>query len=417
MIWTVHAGGNKNVRAVLDGFRDAKMDFRFFTAIGVTGGEPWLRFLPASIRGELSRRKFDILPERLDCRPMRESARLIAARAGFKALTRHETGVLSVDHVWHDLDRSVARQLREARDVRGIYAYEDGALETFRIARERGVACCYDLPIAYWETSRRLLEEEAVRWPRWEPTLVGTRDSREKLERKTAEIEMADLVCCASDFVLESIPEKIRAKKKLLVAEFGSPETAAAPDRSVNSANPLRVLFAGSLTQRKGLADLFAAMKLLSRRDIELVVMGAPVLPMDFYRSEFSGFLHEPPRPHSGVLKLMAECDIFVLPSIIEGRALVQQEAMSQGLPLLITRNTGGADLIEDGRTGFLVPIRSPESLAEKIAWFADNRNAIPEMGRLARRKAAGLTWGNYGRKVAAAVMETVAAVSRKGAA
>jgi glycosyltransferase involved in cell wall biosynthesis len=76
------------------------------------------------------------------------------------------------------------------------------------------------------------------------------------------------------------------------------------------------------------------------------------------------------------------------------------QEAMSQGLPLLITPNTGGEDLIEEGRTGFLVPIRSPEAIAEKLTWFLDNRTAIPEMGRLAQQLAARYTWDSYGAQV-----------------
>ena len=76
------------------------------------------------------------------------------------------------------------------------------------------------------------------------------------------------------------------------------------------------------------------------------------------------------------------------------------QEAMSCGLPLIITPNSGGEDLIDEGKTGFLVPIRSPEKIAEKIAWFADHREIIGEMNGLVRRKAAQITWHNYCQKI-----------------
>jgi glycosyltransferase involved in cell wall biosynthesis len=92
------------------------------------------------------------------------------------------------------------------------------------------------------------------------------------------------------------------------------------------------------------------------------------------------------------------------LPSIVEGRALVQQEAMACGLPLIATKNAGGDDLIAEGETGFLVPIRSPEALAEKISWCADNREAICGMGIAAQRRAAELTWRDYGQKVLATI-------------
>src|SRR4029077_9843885 len=159
----------------------------------------------------------------------------------------------------------------------------------------------------------------------------------------------------------------------------------------------LRVLFAGALTQRKGLADLFAAMNMINSREIELVVRGSLLQPLAWYRHRFPDFVYEPPRPHEDFLRLMQRCDLLVLPSIVEGRALVQQEAMACGLPLIATRNAGADDLIEEGATGFLVPIRSPEAIAEKISWCAANRSLISGMGIAARQRASELSWRGYG--------------------
>jgi glycosyltransferase involved in cell wall biosynthesis len=160
------------------------------------------------------------------------------------------------------------------------------------------------------------------------------------------------------------------------------------------------------MSQRKGLADLFEAFRMLRREDIELVVMGAPVAPMEFYRAQSVHFIHEPPRPHEAVLQLMLNCDVLALPSIVEGRALVQQEALSCGLPLLVTRNAGGEDLVEEGRTGFLVPARDPAALAGRIAWLADHRGALPEMRVAAQRKAAEYPWTRYTSAIIDAIHE-----------
>lgn len=150
------------------------------------------------------------------------------------------------------------------------------------------------------------------------------------------------------------------------------------------------------MSQRKGLADLFAAMKLLKSRDIELLVLGSPLAPMEFYRREFPDLIYESPGPHDKALRLMATADVLVLPSIVEGRALVQQEAMAQGIPIIVTPNAGGEDLIEEGVTGFLVPIRSPQAIAEKLDWLAQNRHRLPDMKRAASEKAKSLTWDRY---------------------
>src|SRR5207253_10260061 len=72
----------------------------------------------------------------------------------------------------------------------------------------------------------------------------------------------------------------------------------------------------------------------LFRSAVELVVMGSTLRSLSWYRDQFPDFTYEPPRPHREVLRLMHSCDIFVLPSIVEGRALAQQEAMACGLPL-----------------------------------------------------------------------------------
>jgi glycosyltransferase involved in cell wall biosynthesis len=323
-------------------------------------------------------------------------------------LTRPARGAFSIDEVYRHLDARVAEQLdhwMRSRLIKAVYGYEDGCELTFRRARERGLARFYDLPIAYWQTAAGLLAEEAERLPAWRATLPGLADSPAKRQRKCDELELADVVFCPSAFVAGSLPEWARRSKKIVVAPFGSPALPASPVppgtlETSGRTGGMRVLFAGGMTQRKGLADLFAAMKLLRSKNVELVVMGSPIAPMGFYRSEWPHFTHEPPRPHAEVLRLMRSCHVFVLPSIVEGRALVIQEAMSQGLPVIITANTGAEDLIEEGRTGFLVPIRAPQAIMERLAWFAEHPREREAMGMAARRKAARYTWAAYGNRV-----------------
>jgi glycosyltransferase involved in cell wall biosynthesis len=407
MVDLVHPTGNQFVRHLLQALEERGMLGAFHTTLGFTAST-WTRFLPNPIRAECARRTYPMSPTKLRTHPGREFVRLGAQKLRWPDLCRHEEGWASIDQVYRDLDRAVAHRIQRRNSRQnggGIYGYEDGCLETFRAAKVRGLQCFYDLPIAYWETVRKLLEEERQRLPEWEPTLVGTRDSAAKLERKTRELALADMVICPSLFVLESLPAAVREAKHCLVAEFGSPP--ANPDaarRSSRDSDKLRVLFAGSMTQRKGLADVFAAMKLLKRHDVELIVMGSPIAPMEFYRNQYRDFTYMSTRPHREVLELMQSCDALVLPSLAEGRALVQQEALANGLPLIITKNTGGEDLIVSGETGFLVPIRSPDKIAEKISWLADHRNSLPDMRLAAIKKADEYPWQRYTGRILSAL-------------
>jgi glycosyltransferase involved in cell wall biosynthesis len=399
-----HPTGNTNVRAIINALEKANMLAEFNTTLAINLNSLMYRLAPPSICKQLQRRSFEVQHSKLNTYPFLEIARMCLPKIGLKEYVQKERSWASIDSVYQSLDKSVGRRLKHlnrAGDITGVYGYEDGALQTFIEAKKLGITCIYDLPIAYWETSRKLLLEESIRLPLWAETLGGgIHDSDEKLERKTREMELADIVLGPGDFVKKSLPTWA-AEKHIIMAHFGSPFGHYHSDLNKRTTRKLRILFVGSMGQRKGLADLFSAVKLLNRNDVELLVMGSMMVPINFYESQLTDFTYLPNRPHQQVLELMRSCDVLCLPSIVEGRALVMQEAMSQGLPLIITSNTGGEDLIIEGETGFLVPIRSPFAIAEKLNWFLENRSQIPQMGRLAQIHAERYTWEDYGMKVA----------------
>lgn len=400
-----HWGGNQNVRAVLAALARESSLGAYATTIALPERPPrWLRMVPGSVRSELMRRQYDLPRAQLRRHPLREALRLAADRS--PARSSRVRRAVTIDRVQTGLDGWVASSLpawSTELDLMAVYAYEDCAVETFRTAQSLGLTRVYDLPISYWETGRALLLDEVERRPEWAGTLGGGLDDPpDKLDRKVRELELADLVIVPSDFVHDSLPAWATDKARLTVP-FGSPMTGHVRSPQVDPTRPLRVLFAGSMSQRKGLADLLDAVKELGA-DVELVVMGTPEADLSFYR-RFADFTHERGRSHEEVLALMRTCDVLCLPSLYEGRALVLQEAMSQGLPLLITPNTGGADLVIDGATGFLVPIRDPGRIAERLAWFADHREETRAMGVRAAEHAADYSWQAYGDRVVERVL------------
>jgi len=260
--------------------------------------------------------------------------------------------------------------------------------------------CSYELPIAHWATVRRLLAEEAERYPEWEPTLESTREPEEKLFRKEEELRLADRITCPSQFVLDSIPLEIRQKTPCQVSPFGSPPCEPVDFERSQKNDTLKLLFVGSMSQRKGLADLFEAMKRLKGEPISLSILGQPSMPMEFYGKQFAAFEYFAPCSNQKVREIMKLHDALVLPSIVEGRALVQQEALSCGLPIIVTPNAGGEDLVEEGITGHLVPIRSPEKIAEAIRALLADRNNNECIQKLCQKKATQYTWANYAQNI-----------------
>ena len=143
------------------------------------------------------------------------------------------------DESYSQLDSKVASEL-SLHSVKVIHAYEDGAHKTFRKAKEHGIQCSYELPIAYWATNRRLLAEEAERYPHWEPTLETTSEPEEKILKKDEENRLADRISCPSKFVMDSIPNEIRNRIPCQISPFGSPRNFTLPTADKNDKRKTR---------------------------------------------------------------------------------------------------------------------------------------------------------------------------------
>ena len=410
MVILSHPTGNRNMAAVAAGLEQEDLLAACFTSVNWRADAALARLLPAGLRATLERRSRLGIPEaKIHTRPTRELVRNLLLRMGKTRLTRGEGQPFSVDAVYRDLDRHVARRLRRFPQAQAVYAYEDGAREQFRAARELGLRCIYDLPIGYWRASRAIAAEEVERRPEWAATMQALTDSAEKCARKDEELELADRVMVPSSFVQRTLELYPGGRKRVVVVPFGAPTSVAAPREVTDASAPLRVLFVGGLSQRKGIAELFEAVEMAGSA-VTLTVVGrkstgeCPALNAACTRHSWI-----PTLPHAQVLEQMRRHDVFVFPSLFEGLALVQGEAISQGLPVITTPNSGGEDILRDGVDSFVVPVRSPAAIAEKLLLLAADRARLKQMSDAALERARELTWAAYQQRVVAAVRETIA--------
>ena len=143
-----------------------------------------------------------------------------------------------------------------------MYSYEDGARDTFINAKKQGLKCIYELPIGYWKSAKNIYEEEIELNPQWANTLPGLSDSDEKLRRKDDELELADSIVVASTFVKSTLMNNLKANTNISVIPYCCP-TKSLLKKPLNHKGPLRVLYVGSLTQRKGLSYTIDAVNAL----------------------------------------------------------------------------------------------------------------------------------------------------------
>jgi len=420
MILLSHPIGSEFVREALVAFDRAGMLSEFWTAISWNSKSPLNRALPQSLRELFERRSFpESVRNRTHTAPLREAIRLFAGAAGFHS--RHETGTFSIDAVFRELDKKVAAHLHRidppsqsagpartygaASNVRAIYAYEDGALESFRVAADRGLHRMYDLPIGYWRVGQKIFTEEKELEPEWAPTLTGTLDSTEKLSRKDDELRLATRVIVASTFTKKTLSEA-QCTAKIDIVPYGAP--AALSNEIAKPSRQLKVLFAGSLGQRKGLSYLLKAIEML-KGNAELTLLGRKAAtgcaPLE---SAVKKYRWLPTLSHAAVLREMHSHDVLVLPSLFEGFGLVILEAMAQGTVAITTEHTAGPDVIESGNDGFIVPIRSAAAIAEKLELLRSDPERLMAMKVAAKAKAQSLEWESYRRRLVKVAREVI---------
>lgn len=154
--------------------------------------------------------------------------------------------------------------------------------------------------------------------------------------------------------------------------------------------HPHRVSIIARLSPEKGLTFLLEAMPLVRARvpDADLIIVGGGPIEASLKAQAasltlgdtvtFTGAL-----PNDKALEEVAGSGAFVLPSLGEGLGIVLIEAQALGIPVVGTRVGGIPDVIEDGRTGLLVPPRDPKAIADAVL------RLFTEQG-LAERLAAG---------------------------
>ena len=214
-------------------------------------------------------------------------------------------------------------------------------------------------------------------------------------------LRRADHVFCLND-----------EDRNVLVQDFGrSPQTItrimpgaeevyarAAQARDYSQAT--RLLFAATWRKNKGIEDLVPAFIALAERHPRLIlnVVGAGV-PENIVLAQFPDTLRtrvvcDTPADDAAMAGAFARADLFLLPSLFEGTPLTLMQAMMSGLPIVTTSTCGMKDVIDDGKTGFLVPIRSPHAVDAAVDRLLSSPSLRREMGTAARKAAVQqYTW------------------------
>ncbi len=211
--------------------------------------------------------------------------------------------------------------------------------------------------------------------------------------------EEADLMLAASKELKALLMEAGAPEDKITVHRLGIDMTRFKPRSELPSGQPV-ILMVGRLVEKKGFGYAIRALASVHSmgHDVTARIIGdGPLRPIleDLVRSvglddriHFLGAL-----PHDEVLRHLSEAYAVLTPSITasnldrESGLIVAKEACAMALPVIGTWHGGIPEIIDDGKTGFLVPERDHEALADRLSWLLDHPTDARDMGRAGRRK------------------------------
>ncbi|MEO0650498.1 MAG: glycosyltransferase family 4 protein [Planctomycetota bacterium] len=329
-------------------------------------------------------------PRRVVGLPRFEFARRLLARA--------PGGQRQVPRLQRAYDNAAARHLPADADL--CVGWSGGCLQTLQRARKRGARTVVERGSTHIEAQSELLQEEYARFG-----LHARLAERGTVERELREYELADVIAVPSVFAAESFLERGFERSRLLINPAGTDLSRFSPGprpADGDTARPLRILFVGRVGIRKGAHRLIEAFTALERDDVELRLVG-PIEPeLLNVRSSLRDprVVFEGPVPQARLVEHFRAADLFCLPSLEEGLAMVVFQAMACGLPCLVTPNTGAAGLVREGVEGSLVSAGSTEALADALERLLADPLALAGRGRAARERVeTGFAWSDYGQR------------------
>ncbi len=282
-------------------------------------------------------------------------------------------------------DRIISKNLTEC-DL--FIGWPQISLQSIRAMKSKGSRVMLEHQMSHIQKWTQIIDEEYDIWRKFTKGFYS-RFSKGIIEQMIREYEEADFINVLSTYAKKSFIENGVTSDKIIVTPFGVDTERFHPKSLFKKQNEkIRILYVGRIELLKGVQYLLEAFIKLKRRDIELYLVG-PILPemmplLERYDDQRIKPLGS--ASHDELLFYYQNCDIFVFPSINDAFGLVVLEAMACGLPVITTENSCAYDVVTDGINGFVIPIRNPEAIREKLDFLLECEENRTRMAAEARK-------------------------------
>jgi hypothetical protein len=308
-------------------------------------------------------------------------------------------------------DKVVAAEVARTRPDM-VFVFSDvGSRHTLPLCKRLGIPTILSMVHGDVREEREILEIESQQSPDYFPLYLGDGQlDRQALDwlhdRRLQDIALADRILVPSDHIAAKLVEYGTPLERIRVIPYAADCHRFQPLANKTHDETCKFLFAGGITQRKGIKYLLQAWKKIRRPHWRLQLLGglpSRLGPLENDLKE-EGIEHLGRVGHAEMPALMAQADVFVFPSLFEGSAVVTYEAMACGLPSVCTAASG--TVARDGLEGFLVPSRDVDALADRMDQLGQSPELRAKMALAARKRAEAFDWSRYHDSIQDVILE-----------
>jgi len=312
-------------------------------------------------------------------------------------------------------DRRTARWLQSHHSgIDLVHGWPLSSLETFRVAKRHGISCLLERPNAHTAYAYESSAEESRRVGIELPPNHDHQLNAENLAHEEREYAEADYLLCPSDFVKQTFLDRGFPAGRLLRHHYGFDSNNFFPVEDASTGKSgLTMLYAGVCEPRKGLHYALEAWLASGAHETGVFLICGTFVPG--YAEKLAPMLAHPSVKVLGhrtdLPELMQQSDLFVLPSVEEGSALVTYEARGSGCVLLVSDAAGA--VCTSGHDGLVHSNRDAGTLSGHISLLNGDRDLLARMRENTLASRSDLTWTMAGKRVVDHYLDTTNARDR----
>ena len=389
--------GNQNSKNLGLAFLQSKKLEKYITVFHINANKIYFNFLPKIVKNELKKRDFSIFGTKvISSNPIREIIRILVTKLKINKLIPYN---FNPTETFKCLDKFSAKYINSK--ITHVYNFQNCALQTFLKAKQEKIKCVYELPTVYWKEHNNIIKNEIKKKPEFKEALLKTNFyvnvTKQKLLDK--ELSLADLIIVPSQYVKKTLKLYNGKFLKIKVIPYGFPKTCPINKKNwYDGKRKLKILYAGSLNQNKGISYLVKTINKLDLDKIEIEIIGSG--PLEGYlkknikSANFLGSIS-----NEQILRRMKNNDIFISPTLFEGFGLTLSEAMSQGLVVMTTKNTFLGDL-KKKNIFIKIDIKNIDKIVCNINRLIKKPSELKKIGQTAIKYAKSNSWKKYRKRI-----------------